>query len=526
MGFRRKSFSSLILNRNSRQLAFISGLLCFWTCAAEGRLVEIRVLHTTDMHGHMLPTRDYDGNENVGGLLRCATLIRQLRAERSNVLLVDCGDLYQGSAESFLTGGHIMVRAINELKYDAWALGNHEFDWGLEKLAGLQGEASVAVLSANIVTRPDLKNPLSRVRPFVIKEVDGLRIAIIGLITPGVPSWSLPDLLGGLEFERCVKALARIMPAVREAQPDIILLATHQGYKPHGDDHANEIAAIAAAFPEIDVIIGGHSHRVVEDARIGDTLYTQAGYYANWLGCLDLSYDTVTRRLVNRVARVFPIGAQYEEDADLKDMFQKDLDHASEYLEEQVGKTRDILTAAPDAVGRSPIQNLIARAIAEATDADIVLHGALAEDDLAAGEIRMKDVWRIVPYENRIGVLMLTSSELTDILNENMRNRGGIQFMGAYGLEFDTERRDGNTVVSRLRLPDGSPLHPRKRFRVALNSYVLASGGTRFPTVRRIADGPEARLELTTLDTRTVVTDYIRKHSPLSLASLVGETGK
>ena len=485
--------------------------------SADGRLVEIRILHTTDIHGHILPTRDYDGNENVGGLLRCATLIRQLRAERSNVLLVDCGDLYQGSAESFLTGGRIMIRALNELDYDAWALGNHEFDWGLEKLIAVQDAASVAILSANIVTRPDLKNPLSRVKPFVIKEMDGLRVAILGLITPGVPSWSRPDLLGGLEFERSVKALSRVMPAVREASPDIIILATHQGYKPHGDDHANEIKAIAAAFPEIDVIIGGHSHRPVEDIRLGETLYAQAGYYANWLGCLDLSYDTVSRRLVNRSARVIPIGAQYEEDAALKGLFKEDLDRAEKYLSEKVGETRSTLSAAPDAMGRSPIQYLIARAIAEATRADVVLHGALSEDDLLAGEILMKDVWRMVPYENRIGVLMLTSSEITEILNENMRNRGGIQFMSAYGLDFDTERRDGNTVVSRLRLPDGSPLHPRKRFRVALNSYVLASGGTRFPTVRRLADQPESRLEVTTLDTRTVVTDYIRKHSPLSL---------
>ncbi|MFH0909219.1 MAG: bifunctional UDP-sugar hydrolase/5'-nucleotidase [bacterium] len=521
-----KSRHATPATRHSLVLGGLLFILLSLPFSAEGRLVEIRVLHTTDIHGHLLPTRDYEGNENVGGLLRCATLIRQLRAEQPNVLLIDCGDLYQGGAESFLTGGRIMIRAINELKYDAWVLGNHEFDWGIEQLIGLQDTASVPVLAANIVTRPDLKNPLSHVRPFMVKEVDGLRIAIIGLITPGVPSWSRPDLLGGLEFEHSVQTLARIMPAVREAEPDIILLATHQGFRPHGDDHANEIKAIAAAFPEIDVIIGGHLHRAIEDVRIRETLYTQAGYYANWLGCVDLSYDTVTRRLVNRVARVLPIGTQVAEDAELKAVFQKDLDRAEEYLAEHVGATRDTLGAKPDAFGRSPVQTLIARAIAEATHAAIVLHGALSKDELVSGEIRMKDVWRIVPYENRIGVMMLTSAELTDILNENMRNRGRIQFMGAYGLDFDTERRDGNTVVSRLRLPDGSPLHPRKRFRVAVNSHVLASGGTRFPTMRRIADEPKSRLDFTTLDTRTLVTEYIRKHSPLSLDSLVGATKK
>ncbi|HEY8241767.1 MAG TPA: 5'-nucleotidase C-terminal domain-containing protein, partial [Kiritimatiellia bacterium] len=103
------------------------------------------------------------------------------------------------------------------------------------------------------------------------------------------------------------------------------------------------------------------------------------------------------------------------------------------------------------------------------------------------------------------------------------KNRGGIQFMGAYGLDFDVQRQNGESQVTNLRLPDGTPLHARKRFRVAANSYVLASGGTRFPATRRIADEPESRLELTTLDTRSVVIDYIKRHSPLNLTDIMGE---
>jgi 2',3'-cyclic-nucleotide 2'-phosphodiesterase (5'-nucleotidase family) len=517
MGFRWKQRVSLLLFRTSRRLAFVGGVFSLLVGLADARLVEIRVLHTTDLHGHILPTRDYDGNDNVGGLLRCATAIRQLRAERENTLLVDCGDLYQGSAESYLTSGRTMIRAIDALQYDVWTLGNHEFDWGLDKLIPLEASTRASVLAANIVPRPGEPMPLGRMRPFVIREFQGVRVAIVGLITPGVPSWSWPDLLGPLQFERSVQALRRVMPLVREAGPDVILLTTHQGYRQYGDDHANEVNAIARNFPEIDVIIGGHSHRVQEDVHIGGTLYVQAGYYGIWLGCLDLVYDTVARKLVTRNSRVVPIADLYPPDTELEELLRDELGMARRYLDERVGESDVKLTADADAKGRSQIQALLAAALAEASGAEIVLHGALSEDPLPAGPIRMKEIWQIVPYENRVAVLQLTADDLRAILEENLANKGNYQFMGTHGLDYDVEGRGSERKVANLRLANGEPLHPRKRFRVAVNSYVLASGGARFPVLRSIAEKPESRLDLKRIDTRTAVVDYIRKNSPLTL---------
>ncbi|HEY8241769.1 MAG TPA: bifunctional UDP-sugar hydrolase/5'-nucleotidase [Kiritimatiellia bacterium] len=510
------SSSSSCSNRTLKTLASICALVLAFAISAEARLVEIRILHTTDLHGHILPTRDYEGNANVGGLLRCATLIRQLRAERENVLLVDCGDLYQGSAESYLSSGRVMIKAIDALKYDAWTLGNHEFDWGYEKLVPLQDTTHVPVLAANIVALPGNRMPLAKTKSFIMREFDGVRVAIVGLITPGVPSWSWPDLLGPLEFQRSVDALRRVMPQVRSAGPDIIVLTTHQGYRPHGDDHANEINAIARAFPEINIIIGGHSHRVEEGEEIGDTLYAQAGYYGIWLGCLDLSYDTVEKKLVNRTSRVLPVADLYEPDKELEALVHDDLEKARAYLDEEIGEAKVAITAEADSQGRSDIQQLLCKAIAEVSGAEMVLHSALSEDPLPAGPLRMRDVWPVVPYENRMAVLMLTSAELKEILDENLGNKGNYQFMGTYGLDYDVEKEGSKSRATRLRLPDGEPLHPRKRFRVAINSYVLASGGRRFPRLREIAEQPESRLGLKNIDTRNAVVEYIRKHSPLT----------
>ncbi len=495
---------------------WLAAALLGFAAATPARLVEIRILHTTDLHGRILPTCDYQGRAEVGGLLRCATLIGQLRAEREHVLLVDCGDLYQGAAESLLSEGRVMIRALDHLKYDAWILGNHEFDWGLDKITARQGEARTPVLAANIVTREGRPQPLHRLQPFLLREFDGVKVAVVGLITPGVPSWSLPDLLGDLEFERSVAALQRVMPAVRAAQPDIVLVATHQGWRPQGDDHANEVNAIARQFPELTAIIGGHSH-VVEAARpLDEVVFTQAGYYGVWLGCLDLAYDTVARRVVRRDPRVIEVADRYPPDPGLAQELADDLDRARAYLKEEVGRAADELSALPDAEGRSPVQQLICRAIAEAVSADAVFHGTLSKEPVAAGPITRATVLDVIPYENRIGVALLTAEEILDIARENAGRRGTSSHMGLWGLQVIAP--PGGTPM--VRMPDGSPLHPRKRLRVAFNSYVLASGGTRFPRLREICFRPESRLEITARDTRGAVTDYIRRHRPLRAGDL------
>jgi 2',3'-cyclic-nucleotide 2'-phosphodiesterase (5'-nucleotidase family) len=497
-----------------------------WAGATEARQVEITILHTTDLHGRLLPTTDYDGRTGVGGLLRCATLIERIRAERPHVLLVDCGDLYQGSTESYLSDGRPMVRALGWLRYDAWVLGNHEFDWGLPKLQALHAQAEVPMLAANMTSRPGRPPILSNLRPYVVREMDGVKVAIVGLITPGVPSWSTPDLLGDALFDRSVTALQRILPQVRAESPDVIVLATHQGYKSFGDDHANEVNAIAGNFPEIDAIIGGHTHQAVEQARVGrGTLFTQAGYYGAWLGDLVLTYDTVTRDVVQVRSRLHTVDAEVPMHEGLRALVHEDLERAAAYLARKVGEAREPIPYALDAYGNSPVQALLCRAMAEASGAEIVLHGILDEAALPAGDITMEHIWRVVPYENRVATMLLTAEEIQVLLEENARLRSGIQFMGAWGLRYDWGKDGrGSARVENLRLADGSHLHPRQRFRVAVNSYVVASGGRRFPRLREIAERPESRLQLLDVDTRTAVANFVKAHSPLTVQGLTGGT--
>src|SRR2546427_3069335 len=145
--------------------------------ALESDTVCISILHTTDLHGHILPTADYNGNPDHGGLARCAAQIRHWRRQNSNSILIDIGDVYQGTDVSLRNKGELMIDLFNYLQYDAWIVGNHEFDWGIETFEQAVQRSTMPVLAANTVLegRPaggfaDATHAFAKIQPFILKD--------------------------------------------------------------------------------------------------------------------------------------------------------------------------------------------------------------------------------------------------------------------------------------------------------------------------------------------------------------------
>src|SRR6516165_7586448 len=153
--------------------------------------VCISILHTTDIHGHILPTSDYDGNPDRGGLARCVTQIRRWRRQNRNSILIDVGDVYQGTDVSLRNKGELMIDLFNHLEYDAWVIGNHEFDWGIEPFTNALQKSAMPVLGANTTldgklagSSSDWQHPFAKVQPIIVKQIGSIKIAIIGITTP------------------------------------------------------------------------------------------------------------------------------------------------------------------------------------------------------------------------------------------------------------------------------------------------------------------------------------------------------
>jgi 2',3'-cyclic-nucleotide 2'-phosphodiesterase (5'-nucleotidase family) len=335
--------------------------------------------------------------------------------------------------------------------------------------------------------------------------------------------WQRPRLLGGLTFLQSLEALRGVLAEARKIKPDVLVLAVHQGWRQWGDDRANEINQIAKTFPDFDLIIGAHTHQAVEAREVNRIIYTQAGDHGMWLGKVSLSYDDQRRKLTKIEPRLIAICENISPDPELKKMAAGSISTARAYLSRKIGENRRELTAEPGKNGQSGIQTLICAAMAGSVNADVVLHGALSKANLRVGEVRMADLWRIVPYENTIGKARLTLDEIREILEENSRYYGKNQFRGVYGLSYDfSPNAPPGERVSNLRLDSGRALKKDERITFAVNSYDLASAGGRFPRLREIMERRAAGLEETEKDTRESVIEFIEEHSPLDMETAPG----
>ena len=492
------------------------------------REVPITILHTCDLHGNVLPTEDYKGQTNLGGIARCATAIREVRAHEKNVLLVDAGDTIQGAAISFLSDGQVMVKCLNHLHYDAWIWGNHEFDWGLEKLVACADRAEMPILNANV--RADERDGnavsrriVSRLKPYLLREIDGVKVALIGLETPGIPNWSRPRLIAGLKFLDSVDTLRKIIPEVRAAGAQVLVLVCHQGYREAGDDPANQVNALARNFPELDVIIGGHTHRNFPEFKVSNVLCCQADYHGIHLGRVDLVFDTDKTCVVKRQSNTLLMDERVPLDGEILKLTGDEAARAQKVLNTVIGKATAEFGTRGAPRKETPIHDLVCKAVADAlrkrgVKVDAIVHGVFDRRAiLKEGAVTIGDIWKIVPYENTVGVAQLTPTELREVLEENADAYNSFSFRGIWGLKwtFDPGAKSGGRTLALVRA-DGSSLADKRRIAVAFNSYELASGGLRWKRLRELVDRPEARLVEYDFQIREAVIEYIRTRGKIS----------
>jgi 2',3'-cyclic-nucleotide 2'-phosphodiesterase (5'-nucleotidase family) len=506
----------------SRFLAAVAAGLLGACGAAGAREAAVTLLHTTDLHGRIVNVVPSGDDSADAGLLRIATRIRTIRAECPEALYVDCGDTIQGTPESLLTRGRIMIDALAALRCDAWAPGNHEFDWGPGVLRALVQAAPFPVLAANLAARAGAAEPpLPAVRPWVLREAGGVRVAIVGVTHPAIPGWLLPEFLGEVEIREAAASIQAVLPDVRAARPDILVLLVHLSARGDPDLGVPGAEALAARFPEFDVILGGHSHEAVAARSIGGALYAQAGCHGAFLGRVDLLYDTLQKRVLRKAGTLLPIDGSIPADPELAALLGPSLARAHRDLDRVRAEIQGPLETPGAAPGDEASARLLRAAIASASGAEVVVHGRLSGRLPADGKLTERDLWRIVPYENRIGLCRLTAGELREILEEALAQSGDRPVLGISGLvcDLDPAAAPGRRVL-RILLPDGRAPHARQRFLTAFNSHTLASGGRRHPAVRRLAFLPEAGFALTEIDTRDALRQWLEKHRTLAAGAL------
>jgi 2',3'-cyclic-nucleotide 2'-phosphodiesterase (5'-nucleotidase family) len=422
-----------------------------------------------------------------------------------------------------------MVRAISSLNYDSWTLGNHEFDWGLDTLSQRIRESKIPVLAANLLLNPppavskETVESMALVQPFVIREFEGIKVGIVGLTTPGIPSWSRPHLIPGITIEDSISCLKRVLPKMKAAGCQILILTTHQGYRENGDDHGNQIEAITRNFPELDIIIGGHSHRFFEGRHLGRTLYAQAAYWGTYLGRVDLVFDTEQNQIKSKTPSAIPMNSSIPVNETLTQALKTELENTEKTLNVKIGESVENINSLTGPKKETSAFNLICLSISEKLKAlhdpvDAVIHGTLNRRAMIhPGPITMKNVFEMIPYENTIGAVTLTVKQLKEILEENANAYQSDRFRGIWGMTMHIKPSapEGQQLTFLGDRQELSMDDDTKTIRVAFNSYDLASGGARWKKMLQIIDMPDSQLKEYDFQTRDVVAEYIQSHSPL-----------
>jgi 2',3'-cyclic-nucleotide 2'-phosphodiesterase/3'-nucleotidase len=492
--------------------------------ALESDTVCISILHTTDLHGHILPTADYDGNPDYGGLARCAAQIRRWRRQNSNSILIDVGDVYQGTDVSLRNRGELMIDLFNHLRYDAWIVGNHEFDWGIETFLNALQRSTMPVLAANTLLNgkpagasSESQHPFAKIQPLVIKEIAGIKLAVIGVTTPGMPFWLGPEFTRGIEFQNPVEPVRRAMARAKDEGADVIVLTGHMGLKMRtgGDDFANTVMALTSEFPEIAVFIAGHTHQAIPSRLTNGVLFTQADHFGIHVGRVDLLFDRNSRKLLHRQAMCELMDHHVHPDHVIVSRAKSQLAESDAALSSPVGELVETLRGRSRPGMPSDVERLIGAAISEAlvernVPVDGVMHGAFDERAvLVAGPKTLNDIWNLIPYENYIVTAQLSPEEIKIVMEEVFTSH---EKRNLLGFEVKTQGRGNDCRIVSITLADGHPLERNKTYDIAFNSFDSRSGGHHFMKLRALLERPAANYVLHPVQTRDALIDYFQRH--------------
>lgn len=488
---------------------------------AKTKNIELRIIQTSDVHGCFFPYDFINRKPMKGTLARVSTYVNKLRSKYGeNLLLLDNGDILQGQPTCYYCNyvnpnmENVAASVVNYLKYDAETIGNHDIETGHDVYDKWIREVKCPMLGANII---DTNTNKPYIKPYTIFVRDGLRIAVIGMLTPAIPNWLCEELWLGLRFENIVKSASFWVNYVKENEhADLVIGLFHSGREggiKTDEYEEDQSMKVAKEIPGFDIIFYGHDHTnhkdIIKNTAGNDVLCLDPSCNAFMVSDARVSVRIEDGKIISKKIDGDVVDISNEDiDMDFVADFESQIDSVRDYVDRIIGKCESTMFTRDCYFGSAPFTDFIHNIQLKLTGADISFNAPLTFDNkIAKGDLRVGDMFNLYRYENQIFVLRMTGEEvrkhlemsydlwvstmkspddhimLLDTYSKNDKQRFGFKnlafnFDSAAGIiyEVDVTKPNGNKVHI-LSMSNGEPFEEDKWYNVVMNSYRGNGGG-------------------------------------------------
>lgn len=467
---------------------------------------ELQIIYTTDSHGHIIASEDDIGMD----------VISALKKQTPNAILLDAGDFLHGLPIALLSEGRDVVALMKEAGYNATALGNHDFNYGVDVLNERVQQAQIQpnplqMLSANVQFESQEH------KPWLTLTVNGIKVGIFGLTTPDTLITVSPAIAADVTISDPAEAAKQAVAELQAEKCDLIIALAHIG---NDATSSYKSLVLAEQVEGIDVIVDGHSHVETEQQLQNGSIVVSLNGEGSQVGVLTLSYlpksDTIesyTNRVYNRqdVDTIVPDEALSAKIAAIQTEQTALLQQVVGYTEvDLLGEKQDVRT------GETNLGNLCCDALIAATNADVaIMNGGNIRASIPVGDITQGDILTVMPYSNMVVTKQVTGDELLQILEHGLsllpEADGRFAQVGGVNMQVDAAMPAGQRIQS-LTFSNGRPVEPAGEYLLVTNDY-LAEGGDDYPVLAGLP------LLSMPMNLEEAVLRYIAEHGTASYGS-------
>ncbi|MDR0755271.1 MAG: bifunctional metallophosphatase/5'-nucleotidase [Prevotellaceae bacterium] len=433
-----------------KKLFYLLAIFVFTACSSANKETQIIILSTNDMHAMI---------DNYG---KVAAYIDKVRAENKNVLLLSGGDMFSGNpiVDQHDDKGYPMIEIMNKIGYDFGVIGNHEFDYGQDFLFKRIEQAKFPLLCANM--KVSEKSVIKQPEPYVMLKMDGIEICILATIQVEnlngklIPS-THPDKVHNIDFFQPVETALQYKNLRRQC--DVFIALSHNGI--------DEDVILANEMPELDVIIGGHSHTRVDGMIENGVLISQTECYLKYIGKTTIKMKGKT--IVEKKFELIDVSTLQDKNEELQALINKYYDETP--LNEVAGR------AVADFKGKENLGGLMTDAVAKNFNLDIAFQnsGGIRIDEIAKGDISLLQLYKLDPFDNYVIVFELSYDEIYSLLKNSYKSESKYADLKTSGISYSIKVKNNEVVDIEIRDAKGNPLDKNRKYMTGMNSFIASA---------------------------------------------------